>query len=186
VFRTARCFLLLSLLLGAIPLLATPCTIANGCLSDRLWIVDPTGKQVYGKPVHEYSEVGNQIYFINVPTLIDPTLYGHPTVMLEPPGYTAVSDVVGVVFVGGSFFFGFKSDSDNGVPVTFGGGSPVFINELPHSTVIVTRYLTPQMRAAGYTAFFRSDFTDTPEPATLAMLGAGLAGLVLARKRVRS
>ena len=185
-FRFSSGLVPLSLLLGAISLTAGPCTIANGCLSDRLWVVDPTGQQVDGMPVHSYNEVGDQIYYINTANLVDTSLYGHPTVMLEPPGFGAVSDVVGIVFVDGNLFLGFKSDSDSGVPVTFGTGSPVFIPELPHGTVDVTRYLTPQMRTAGFTAFFRSDVAETPEPATLALLGFGLATILVARKRVRT
>ena len=185
--RSSRAVLFASLLLVGIPLLATPCTIANGCLSDRLWVVDPTGKQVYGLPVLAYNEVANHIYFIDVPNLIDQSLYGHPTVLLEPPGYTDVSDVAGVVFANKSFFLGFKSDSDTGVPpITFGTGTPFFVHEQPFVRVDLTKYLDPQLRSAGFTAYFRSDADATPEPGTLLLLGAGLAGIAICRRRAQA
>jgi len=189
--RTRNLVLSIALCTAATPILAaplaeTPCTIGNGCQSDRLWVLDPTGAQAYGKPVQEDGEVPNAIYYIGVTGLIDRTMYGKPDILLEPPEFLAISDVAGVVFVGGDYFLGFKSDSDTGVPpITFGTGKPTYMNE-PDARVDVTKFLDPGLRNAGYTAYFRSDVADVPEPATVVLLGAGLFVAVAVRKRVRA
>jgi PEP-CTERM motif len=179
---------------AAAPIIATPltepaCTVGNGCQSDRLWVVDPSGAQVYGKSVQESQEVPNAIYFIGVTGLIDRTMYGKPNILLDPPDFTMISDAVGVVFVGGDYYLGFKSDSDTGTPaITFGTGTPTYLNETD-ARVDVTKFLNPALRDAGYTAYFRSDVVETsevPEPATVVLLGAGLCVAGAVRKRVRA
>src|SRR6516164_6310862 len=140
----------------ATPLSGAPCTVGNGCQSDRLWVVDPSGAQVYGESVSEDREIPNQIYYIGVTGLIDRTTYGKPIVLLDPPEFSVISDAVGVVFVGGNYYLGFKSDGDTGVPITIGTGKPTYMNETD-ARVEVTRFLDPGLRNAGYHAYFRSD-----------------------------
>ncbi len=187
--RTLTAVLFLSLCIGAVPLLATPCTVGNGCLSDRIWILDPNGVQVFGQSVQESREVPNAIYTIRVPDLIDPTMYGKPIVLLEPPAFTGISDIVGVVYLGGQYYLGFKSDSDTGTPpVTFGSGHPTYMNET-NARVDVTAFLSPVLRNAGYTAFFRSDVVEAPrvpEPAAAALVGGGLLLVAALRRRVKA
>jgi hypothetical protein len=170
----------------ATPLAETACTIGNGCQSDRLWVLDPSGAQVYGESVSENKEIPNKIYYISVPGLIDRTTYGKPDILLEPPEFSAISDAVGVVFVGGDYYLGFKSDAGTGTPITIGTGKPTYMDET-NVPLDVTKFLDSGLRKAGYTAYFRSDVVETseiPEPATVVLLSAGLFVAVAVRKRV--
>ncbi len=173
------------LIAAAVPLFASPCTIGNGCLSDRLWIVDQNGVQVYGAPLQEFREIGNQIYGIRVPGLVNTAMYGKPYVLLEPSGSTTISDGVGIVFVGGEYYLGFKSDGDPGPPLTGGNSHPTYMRE-PNAPVDVTIFLSLTLQDEGWHAYFRSDVTEppsVPEPMTIGLVGGGLLALAILRRR---
>lgn len=160
---------------GATVARAIPTTV-----SDSLTVFDPTGAIFAQVIVTEANEDPNQTYFINIPNLIDPNQFGNPTSLIETNGQH--SDIFGVANTNGGLFLGFNSDSET-VPAPFGPG-PIVLNEPPGGiTVSATQYLNPALQEQGFTAQFFSDGDKVPEPATLLLVGTGLAGIAVRRRK---
>ena len=138
----------------------------------------PLGCQQTG-PVGTPEDAGLQIYFFTgVP--IDETQVTVPTVLLEDPA--TISDVVGIMNVGGALVFGFISFD---IPLTDIGLPPdsILVNEPGDHDV--SRYMTPSLQSAGFTATFTSDGDAVPEPATMSLVGVAAVGLLLLRRRLQ-
>ncbi|MCU1275102.1 MAG: hypothetical protein JWO48_2533 [Bryobacterales bacterium] len=149
-------------------------------LSDSLTVYAPDGSVFAAIGVAELVEDANQIYFIDIPDLVDTSQFGNATALLEP-GTGTFSDVFGVASTQGSLFLGFTSDTET-VPAAFGGAAGIELLE-DRPQFDATMYLARQLRDAGYTATFVSDISEVPEPSSVALLVAGLLGYVALRRR---
>jgi hypothetical protein len=170
---------------------------ALASVSDEMIVYDPGGAIYARLPASENQE-GGLYHFDPSVILPDSVRYYDYTLVYEPDG-TTVSDVFGVMDIGSMFnsilVLGFTSDPlpIPSVPWAYFG----YYN--PFASVVVegpdgcladaTKYLPPDLRAAGWTATFSSDGDAVPEPATLivwSVLGATGAGLGVWRKRKRA
>jgi hypothetical protein len=118
---------------------------------------------------------------------------GQLTLVYEPDG-TTLSDVFGILCFSRnvdqtctSGAMAFISDiNDAPIDITqLGDVSNAFHiteNASGNSTFDATYYLSPSLRDGGYHAFFTSD-ADVPEPATLTLVGVGIAGVAALRRR---
>jgi hypothetical protein len=149
---------------------ATASTV--GPISDSLIVYDPTGAVFDARYEGEIGEDPGRIIASTV--AVDPSQFGNPIVLVEPK--TGLdSDIVGICTCGGDgvLALGFASDSET-TPVSFGG----FPDTRPEAgPVDVTKFLSPDLRDAGFKAIFTSDGDGVPEPATWAMMLVGFAGL---------
>jgi len=155
-------------------LFASPLFADN--ISDYFRVTDPNGKVVYQFAVSEGIEDPNEIYFINVKGLVDPSQFGNATTLVEPDG--SFSDIFGIASINGDLFLAFNSDSETS-PAAYGNQGNIFLEEGQGGTWDATMYLNPSLQAQGYTAQFWSDGdVVVPEPGTMALLGAGLMGVI--------
>lgn len=126
----------------------------------------------------------------------DLSLAGQLTLVFEPDGVT-LSDIFGVdcftndpttgACTSGALAYLSKI---NGLPLdlaALGDTSNFFkVTEIaggPGTVFDMTYYLAPSLRDAGYTARFLSANDAVPEPSTLALFGAGFAGVIAMRRR---
>jgi hypothetical protein len=160
-------------------------------ISDTLTVYSPNGA-IFSQVSATESQEGNgtNVFLIGNPFLADPHQFGHATTLCEVAGCNATSppsdfsDIFGVAqatIAGQIFYFlAFTSDGENGTP--FGNQGAQFILEVPGFAYNATQYLLPSLQAQGYTATFVSD-AETPEPASLVLLGTGLLGLMGVSRR---
>lgn len=159
-------------------LFLVPSVATAAPFSDALIVRDGTGA-IVAEGVS--SEAGPEPNFVYVNVAGNAALFGAYTTFLEPNG--SVSDAFGVA-VGGpqAYTLGFYSDTDTS-SVLIGPGA-VNIAE-PNGPYNITRYLDPGLQDQGWTATFESD-ARVPEPATLGIIGAGLAGIALRRRKSKA
>ncbi len=127
------------------------------------------------------AEGPNNFYYINDPTLANQSLIGTDLFVLDYPD-GPVSDAVGVHPIGGTIFLGFISDTDTAFLLPAGlSGFPVEGD----GSIDISNYLNPALSQGGYMAQFQSDVEPVPEPSTFLLLGVGVAGVGILRRKLR-
>jgi hypothetical protein len=174
------------LITGGLAHAGTPPVSDATTISDSLKIYNPDGSLDTADSVFvtEGQEADNGPQFIyTTPIAIDSTQFGNPIVLAEPgvnpnDGY---SDIVGIASINGGEFLSFASDTDTQL-VNFGN----FPNTIPETgaPINVTKYLSPSLQDAGYTAFFTSDAAPEPAGWALMLVGFGALGFLMRRTKI--
>jgi hypothetical protein len=161
-------------------------------ISDWLRIYDPSGAIAYEVSVTESQEAvngANQVYYIPYPGLVDVSQFKNPTVLHKASGplQGQAADIFGVGVInyglpGGGFFLAFASDSET--EPAYHNPTNALINYVKtHEIWDATMYLAPDLRAQGWTAEFYTTLYVAPLPGAMLLLGSGLLGLAVLRKK---
>jgi hypothetical protein len=178
--------LLLSLLL-LLPLTAGANPVDP--ISDWLRVYDRSGNILYGVSITESQEDINKVYYINVPGLVDLSQFQNPTVLHKASGPLKgqAADIFGVGVInyglpGGGFFLAFASDSETAP--AYQNPTNALINFVKTQEIWdATMYLAPDLRTQGWTAEFYTTLYVAPLPGAMLLLGSGLLGLAVLRKK---
>ena len=168
--RVVRIFLCIVLLASS------SVSVVADTLSDSITVYATDGTVFATATVIETVESANQIYFIDIPDLVDTSQFGNATALIEL-GTGTFSDVFGVASTHGSLFLAFTSDTET-VPAAFGALAAVRLLE-DRAQFDATMYVAPRLREAGYTAAFFSDISEVPEPSSVALLETALLSIPL-------
>ncbi len=172
---------------AALAFAAAPAVQAAQILSDHLVVYNKAGVVKFNIAESESRENPGAIFALPNKLKIDPAFLGQATYLVEP-ATGQLSDIFGICTCGpkGKLALGFASDSDQ-APVTFSTNNPIVYTEFKAGPYDATFYLSPKLKAAGWTAYFYSDGASVPEPGTWALMltGAALTGFALRRRAAR-
>lgn len=175
-------------------LFCSPATgqIVESPISDILTVYAPDGSIFAQVSAAENTEDALNFYALPSSVLVDHSQYSNYTMFYEQGGNATNgpwSDFVGVIIDNRTsanlWELAFASDVENSLVSLVDVIPPATLvfEETPGAPFDVTMYLDPTLRAEGYRATFVSD--PIPEPSTFLLLGAGLAGVGLFRRRFK-
>jgi hypothetical protein len=188
--------ILLGMLAVSLWLIGLPAFAQAVTNSDCFIIYDNTGAFAGGTPIcateaqEEAAAEAVALFIVPASGFANTTqaILDSPTVLLEPDG--SISDIFGVFMAdehgqcqNGCIFF--ISDAEAALFLD-SFSSAIYLPEGNGGPFDATRYLDATHQRNGFTATFQSDAEDvrqTPEPATLALLGVGVLAMGFARRK---
>jgi hypothetical protein len=166
--------------LGSLPMLGAEASATPAILSDSLQLGTQTTQQLFEGA--EGTSISDVIVFSS-PTQNQSALTR--VIALTEPGSTAISDIVTATISGAeqTFTLTVTLTSDTETPLTsafdFSTAEIGAVQDLSTDFTRLFLIEVPSINVLSDT----SDTPTVPEPGSLALLGAGLAGLALARRR---